>query len=96
MQITNDDVRHLALLSRLAFDEDEIEQMRENLVDMIHYVDKVNATPCDLQAREHILSLHNVFREDVVQESLSNEEALQNAPESEEMYFKVPQVMEDE
>ncbi len=96
MQISSDDVKRLAELSRLAFNEEEIAQMQENLVDMIQYADRVNATACDMQAKEHILPLHNVFREDVVQESLSNDEALKNAPESEEMYFKVPQVMEDE
>lgn len=96
MQISNEDVKHLAELSRLDFNEGQIEQMRENLVDMIQYADRINAMACDAQAREHILPFYNVFREDAVYKGLSNEEALQNAPESEEMYFKVPQVMEDE
>jgi aspartyl-tRNA(Asn)/glutamyl-tRNA(Gln) amidotransferase subunit C len=43
----------------------------------------------------HSFHLENVFREDVVHESLTNEDALANAPEAEDGCFKVPAVLQD-
>lgn len=97
MQISLSDVRYLAELSRLEFGDEEAAKMQEDLSDIIEYVNKLNNIKTDeLIAKEHILALSNVFRQDEVKEGLSNEDALQNAYDSEDMFFKVPQVMEDE
>jgi aspartyl-tRNA(Asn)/glutamyl-tRNA(Gln) amidotransferase subunit C len=41
----------------------------------------------------HALPLHNVFREDIVEPSLPLEKVLQNAPDSDGPFFKVPKVI---
>ena len=41
----------------------------------------------------HAIEQYNVLRDDVAHESLSNEEALKNAPEREDGYFKVPRII---
>jgi aspartyl-tRNA(Asn)/glutamyl-tRNA(Gln) amidotransferase subunit C len=97
MQISIADVKYLAELSRLEFSDDEAAEMQEDLSDIIGYVNKLNNIKTDeFTAKEHILALANVFRQDEVKEGLTNEDALKNAYDSEDMFFKVPQVMEDE
>ena len=49
----------------------------------------------DIQPMAHVLPVSNVFREDVVKESLSRELALSNAPLKDDGYFRVPKVLED-
>jgi aspartyl-tRNA(Asn)/glutamyl-tRNA(Gln) amidotransferase subunit C len=36
---------------------------------------------------------NNVFREDIIKPSISTEEALKNAPENDEQFFRVPKVI---
>ena len=97
MQISLSDVEYLAELSRLEFSDEEAAKMQKDLSSIIDYVNKLNDIKTqDIAAKEHILNLSNVLRQDVVMQSLSNEEALKNAYDSEENYFKVPQLMEDE
>lgn len=97
MQISLSDVKYLAELSRLEFSREEAANMQKDLSSIIEYVNKLNDIKTqDIAAKEHILNLSNVLRQDEVKESLSNEEALKNAFDSEDMYFKVPQLMEDE
>jgi aspartyl-tRNA(Asn)/glutamyl-tRNA(Gln) amidotransferase subunit C len=97
MQISLADVKYLAELSRLEFSDEEAEKMQEDLSDIIEYVNKLNSIQTDaFIAKEHILALSNVFRQDEINEGLTNEDALKNAYDSEDMFFKVPQVMEDE
>lgn len=97
MQISLSDVEYLAKLSRLEFSDEEACKMQKDLSSIIDYVNKLNDIITeDVAAKEHILNLSNVLRQDEVKQSLSNEEALKNAYDSEENYFKVPQLMEDE
>ncbi|NMC56888.1 MAG: Asp-tRNA(Asn)/Glu-tRNA(Gln) amidotransferase subunit GatC [Eubacteriaceae bacterium] len=97
MQISLSDVEYLAELSRLEFSDEEAAKMQKDLSSIIDYVNKLNDIKTeDIAAKEHILNLSNVLRQDIVMQSLSNEEALKNAYDSEENYFKVPQLMEDE
>lgn len=97
MQISLSDVEYLAELSRLEFSAEEAMKMQKDLSSIIDYVNKLNDIKTeDIAAKEHILNLSNVLRQDEVMQSLSNEDALKNAYDSEENYFKVPQLMEDE
>jgi aspartyl-tRNA(Asn)/glutamyl-tRNA(Gln) amidotransferase subunit C len=97
MQISLSDVEYLAELSRLEVSDEEATKMQKDLSSIIEYVNKLNDIKTeDIAGKEHILNLSNVLRQDEVKQSLSNEEALKNAYDSEDMYFKVPQLMEDE
>jgi aspartyl-tRNA(Asn)/glutamyl-tRNA(Gln) amidotransferase subunit C len=83
-----DEVRHTADLARIDLDEDEVERFTEQFSDVLSYFDTLDDVPeVDAEA-----DLVNVMRADEVRDGLSQEEALRNAPETEDGYFKGPSV----
>lgn len=75
------DMENVAVLSRLSIPADKEELYTQQLSDVLEYVDNLSAVPTDdIQPMAHVLPVSNVFREDVVKESLSRELALSNAP----------------
>lgn len=95
MSISKEDVTYVANLARLRFDESETAKMAKELDSVLDYVNTLNEVDTtDVVATEHILPVENVYRKDEIGESLSNEAALANAPDSENGCFKVPRVLE--
>ncbi|MBP1765526.1 MAG: Aspartyl/glutamyl-tRNA(Asn/Gln) amidotransferase subunit [Firmicutes bacterium] len=95
MKITRKNVEDVALLSRLEIPEELIETVTGQLDAILEYVDVLNQLDTtDIEPTAHVLPLKNVMRADVVVPSLPREEALANAPEQENGYFKVPKVTE--
>ncbi len=94
MKITKDDLANVAYLSRLALDDGEEENYIKDLNDIVAYVDKLSELDTDnIMPTTYALATENVFREDEVRPSLTQEEALSTAPDKENGYFKVPQVL---
>lgn len=84
----------MALLSRLAFAPDELEEMKESMNSILTYMDELNQYDTDqVEPMAHAVEQYNVMRDDVPHTSFTNEEALLNAPEKENGYFKVPKIM---
>lgn len=95
-QITPELVRHVALLSRLDLEEAQIQPFVTDLNNILNYVTKLDELDTSgVPPTSHSFHMENVFRQDTVRESLSNEQALANAPEAEEECFKVPAVLQD-
>lgn len=95
-EITPEVVRHVALLSRLELAEGEAESYAADLDKILHYVEKLaELDTTDVPSTSHSFKMQNVFREDEVRPSLSNEQALANAPDAEDECFKVPAVLQD-
>jgi aspartyl-tRNA(Asn)/glutamyl-tRNA(Gln) amidotransferase subunit C len=95
-EITPEVVRYVALLSRLEVTDDEAERYARELGKILHYVDKLRELDTtNVEPTSHSLPLSNVFRDDILHQSLTNEEALSNAPDSEDSCFKVPAVIQD-
>lgn len=95
--ITREQVAHLARLAHIEMTEDELQRMAAELdlvVDSVKSVSEV-ATE-DVPATSHPLPLRNVFREDVVGPTLTQEEALSNAPDAEDGQFKVPAILDED
>jgi aspartyl-tRNA(Asn)/glutamyl-tRNA(Gln) amidotransferase subunit C len=93
MEITREQVQHVARLARLELSDEELERMREQLSAILEAVGKV--AELDLEGVEptaHPLDLVNVLADDVPRPSLSREEALANAPDPEDGFFGVPAV----
>jgi aspartyl-tRNA(Asn)/glutamyl-tRNA(Gln) amidotransferase subunit C len=89
-------VRRVALLSRLELSDAEVAQFSTQLSAIVEYIEKLNELDTEnVEPLAHCLPVHNVFREDVPRPSLSNDEALANAPEREGEYFKVPKILDD-
>jgi aspartyl-tRNA(Asn)/glutamyl-tRNA(Gln) amidotransferase subunit C len=93
-KITPADVQHVARLARLSLTEAEIARFvpqLESILDYVAMMDKLDVT--NVEPMAHALPLSNVLREDVVTPSLPVEKVLQNAPETDGPFFKVPKVI---
>jgi aspartyl-tRNA(Asn)/glutamyl-tRNA(Gln) amidotransferase subunit C len=88
MTVDDEEVRHVASLARIDLDEAEIERFTEQFGDILEYFEALE----DVPEVESEADLTNVMRPDEVEESLSQEEALRNAPETDDGYFKGPNV----
>ena len=96
MAIDKDAVDHVARLARLALTDDERERMSGELSVILAHVEKIQALDLDgVEPTAHAVALENVMRPDAVTPSLSQEDALRNAPEREDDRFKVPRIVED-
>lgn len=83
-----EEVRHVADLARVDLAEEEVEEFAGQFSEVVDYFEALDEVP----TVEDDPDLVNVMRPDEVREGLSQEEALANAPESEEGYFKGPRV----
>jgi aspartyl-tRNA(Asn)/glutamyl-tRNA(Gln) amidotransferase subunit C len=96
-EITPDLVRHLAGLARILVSDEEVEQFTKQLgliADSVATVSK--AIDADTPATSHPITMANVFREDVVEPSLTQAEALSGAPDSYDGRFKVNAILDEE
>lgn len=81
-------VRHVADLARVDLDEDEVEKFAAQFAEVLDYFEALDEVP-EVESEP---ALVNVLRTDDARESLSQAEALHNAPETEDDYFKGPPV----
>ncbi len=92
-----DTVKHIAELAKLEFKEGEIDLFSEQFKEIVEYIDTLNEVELsDIEPLAQITDFENVLRQDVVQPSISLEDALKNAPKKNENFFKVPKVIEQE
>ncbi|KUG61109.1 Asp-tRNA(Asn)/Glu-tRNA(Gln) amidotransferase subunit GatC [Kocuria sp. CPCC 205292] len=95
--ITREQVAHLAKLAHIEMTEEELRSMATELDLVVDSVASVSeAAGPDVPATSHPIPLQNVFREDVVGETLTAEESLRNAPDAAEGKFKVPAILDEE
>lgn len=83
-----DEVRHVADLARVALEESEVELFEDQFADILGYFDSLDEVP----EVERESDLVNVMRPDEQQPCLDQSEALKNATETEDDYFKGPRV----
>ncbi len=89
-------VRHVAHLSRLTLSESEMVDMRRELSAIVGYIDKLREVDTDgVPDTAHAAGATNVFRDDEIRESLAPDQALTNAPQSQDNFFRVPKVLDD-
>ena len=94
MEINDAMIEKLANLARLKFDETEKVQIKSDLQNMIGMIEKMNELDTtDVAPLLHITDNVNVLREDMVEGSITNEEALQNAANKNAPFFIVPKVI---
>ncbi|OGF52557.1 MAG: asparaginyl/glutamyl-tRNA amidotransferase subunit C [Candidatus Firestonebacteria bacterium GWA2_43_8] len=93
--ISKKDVLHVAKLAHLKFEEKELESFAAQLEGMIEFVDKLKEVNTEgIEPTSSVIPLTNVFREDEVKPSFTQEKALSNAPEKELGHYKIPKMME--
>ena len=95
MKITREQVEHVARLARLELTEEEKDLFTGQLDGILAYVDKLNELDTtDIQPTSHAVPMENAFREDGEEPSIGLENALANAPDRSESFFRVPKVIE--
>ena len=91
MAISRDEVLHVARLARLALTDEEVERLGAQLNAILEAVGKVAELDLDdVEPTAHPLDVVNAWADDDARPSLPVDEALANAPDREEGFFKVP------
>src|SRR5689334_4502802 len=94
MKVNRELVDNLAHLARLHFTENEKEEIEKDLQRMISFVEKLNEIDtAGVPPLLHMSFVTNILREDEIKGSVSRDEALQNAPVTDGIFFKVPKVI---
>ncbi len=95
MKITREEVEHVARLARLELTEEEKDLFTGQMDAILAYVDKLNELDtANVVPTSHAVPMENAFREDEVRPSIGIDNALANAPERAEGFFRVPKVIE--
>ncbi len=96
MSVTRKDIEKIAELANLKFSEEELENFSSQMNEILAYMDKLNELNTEnVEPLSHPVEQSNVFRDDILKPSIRTEQALKNAPGSEDNHFKVPKVIED-
>lgn len=94
-EITEAEVRHVASLAKLALSEEELARVGRELNRILDYFAELQQlATSDVPVTSHALPLVNVYREDAAGECLAVEEAVRNAPDRSDGYFRVPRIVE--
>jgi aspartyl-tRNA(Asn)/glutamyl-tRNA(Gln) amidotransferase subunit C len=94
MAVTKKDIEKIAELSMLEFTDSELESYTKEMNKILDYVEKLNELDTKrVKPLSHPIENENVFRDDKLKKSVSQEEALKNAPDRTTEHFKVPKVI---
>lgn len=94
-QINDETIEYVGILAKLELSSEEKEQAKKDMNGMLDYIDKLNELDTDhIEPMSHVFSIHNVFREDQVENGDEREQILANAPEQKDSMFKVPKTVE--
>lgn len=89
------EVEHVAKLARLALSEEEKKKYAQQLAKIIDYFDQLKAVDTSgVEPLAHAQSIFNVLRDDEVIVPPGRDLLLENAPEKENGYFRVPRIGE--
>ena len=95
MKITTDEVKYVANLAKLYVNEAEAEKLTGEMESIINFADMLAEIDTESVApTNHAMKVQNVFREDIVEKSYSQEDILKNAPSQEGGCYLVPKVVE--
>ncbi len=94
MALSESEVRHVALLARLALSDDEVATLAGELNSILGHIDAIQRLDLDdVEPTAHAVPVVNEAREDVVRAGLPRELALLNAPEAQDGAFVIPQIV---
>lgn len=90
MELTLEEVRHVAALARLGLSDAELENMRQQLSSILGHINALNELDTDaIPPTASVVALTNVWRPDEVTPSLPRDQVLMNAPRQDEGCFEV-------
>ncbi|HBI60927.1 MAG TPA: Asp-tRNA(Asn)/Glu-tRNA(Gln) amidotransferase GatCAB subunit C [Lachnospiraceae bacterium] len=92
--ISDETIEYVGILAKLELNEQEKEQAKKDIGEMLDYIDKLNELDTSaVEPMSHVFPVNNVFREDVVENGDGREASLANAPERKEDSFVVPKTI---
>ena len=94
MEISKEEILHIAKLADLKLNENEIDKYILNLQDILNFANVVNNAPIEgLGETFGATENYNVFRKDEVVNFENRDELLKNAPSKDEGMFQIPKVI---
>ena len=94
MEVSKEEILHIAKLANLKLNEEEIPEYIKNLQDILNFANIVNKAPIEgLEIANGAMDNCNVFRKDEIKVFEDNKALLQNAPEKQDNMFRVPKVI---
>lgn len=94
MKVTDEMISHLSHLARLSFSDEEKIELKQDLEKMISFVEQLQEVDTsNVEPLLHITDAVNVLREDEVHQTITKQEALINAPQTDGKFFIVPKVI---
>ena len=95
MQVSKEEILHIANLAMLELEENEIEKYRENLTDILNFSETIKNAPTEnLDITIGANEAKNIFRKDEVKKFEDTESLLQNAPPQDQNMFRIPKVIQ--
>ena len=93
-EISKEEILHIAKLASLKIKEEEIEEYRKNLADILNFAKTIDSVNTEgLEETNGATANINVLREDEIKDFEDKESLMQNAPEQENNMFKIPKVL---
>lgn len=97
MSLSEQEVRHVAMLARLALTDDEVGELAPQLSQILEYAESVGeVAAADVEPLTHPFPLRNVMRDDELRPSLPRELLLSQAPDAQDDRFAVPRIVAEE
>lgn len=94
MQVSKQEILHIAKLANLKIKDEEIEKYILNLEDILNFADIVNNAPIDgLNETIGANDNFNVFRKDEIKKFEDTDLLLKNSPSQEDGMFSIPKVL---
>lgn len=95
MEINDDLVQHIAHLARLEFQGEDLKAIKGDMQNIITFMDKLSELDTDeVEPLIFMSDEVNVLREDVVEQTVTSDQALKNAPKKDSDYFRIPKVLD--
>ena len=92
--ISDETIEYVGILAKLELSEEEKEQAKKDMGEMLDYIDKLNELDTEgVEPMSHVFPVNNVFREDVVTNGDGSADTLANAPVKKDGGFKVPKTI---
>lgn len=95
MKLDRETVEHIAMLARLGLSDEEKDRLAEQLSSVLDHINVLQEVDTeDIPPTAQVIELQNILRDDEVEDSMSVEDVLHNAPRSEENFIKVNAVLD--
>ena len=95
MKISEEIVDHIAHLARLEFEGDKKQAIFKDMENIISFMDKLSEVDTDnVEPLIFMNDEYNKLREDVAKVTVTQDEALKNAPKKDSDYFRIPKVLD--